>query len=95
MPEGYIPPCRQGPIPAIALLRSNLKSASEAEIAKPWPTASALSSIRSHKRPILHRQSSSMRSTSVFDSTIPYDLRFFQTLDRFVQREPWYKGIES
>ena len=25
----------------------------------------------------------------VFDSTIPYDLRFFQALDRFVQREPW------
>jgi hypothetical protein len=25
----------------------------------------------------------------VFDSTIPYDLRFFQTLDRVVQREPW------
>jgi hypothetical protein len=25
----------------------------------------------------------------VFDSTIPYDLRFFQVLDRFVQREPW------
>ena len=25
----------------------------------------------------------------MFDSTIPYDLRFFQTLDRFVQREPW------
>ena len=27
----------------------------------------------------------------MFDSTIPYDLRFFQTLDRFVQREPWYE----
>ena len=25
----------------------------------------------------------------MFDSTIPYDLRFFQSLDRFVQREPW------
>ena len=25
----------------------------------------------------------------MFDSTIPYDLRFFQALDRFVQREPW------
>ena len=25
----------------------------------------------------------------VFDSTIPYDLRFFEALDRFVQREPW------
>ena len=26
---------------------------------------------------------------TLFDSTIPYDLRFFQALDRFVQREPW------
>lgn len=25
----------------------------------------------------------------VFDNTIPYDLRFFQLLDRFVQYEPW------
>jgi hypothetical protein len=25
----------------------------------------------------------------VFDSTIPYDLRFFQALDRVVQTEPW------
>ena len=33
-----------------------------------------------------------MRSTR-FDSTIPYDLRFFQALDRFVQHEPWMTGI--
>jgi hypothetical protein len=25
----------------------------------------------------------------VYDSTIPYDLRFFQSLDRVVQVEPW------
>src|SRR6185436_20419545 len=25
----------------------------------------------------------------VFDGTIPYDLRFFQSLDRIVQAEPW------
>ena len=25
----------------------------------------------------------------VFDSTIPYNVRFFEALDRFVQREPW------
>lgn len=25
----------------------------------------------------------------VFDSTIPYDVRFFQSLDRIVQSEPW------
>ncbi len=27
----------------------------------------------------------------VFDSTIPYDLRFFEALNRFVQREPWFE----
>ena len=26
---------------------------------------------------------------AVYDSTIPYDVRFFQSLDRFVQSEPW------
>jgi hypothetical protein len=26
---------------------------------------------------------------AVYDSTIPYDVRFFQSLDRFVQQEPW------
>ena len=26
---------------------------------------------------------------ALFDSTIPYDIRFFQSLDRFVQAEPW------
>ena len=25
----------------------------------------------------------------MFDSTIPYDVRFYEALDRFVQREPW------
>ena len=25
----------------------------------------------------------------MFDSTIPYDVRFFEALDRFVQSEPW------
>jgi len=28
-------------------------------------------------------------SDIVFDSTIPYDLRFFESLDRIVQNEPW------
>src|SRR5262249_48597190 len=25
-----------------------------------------------------------------YSNTIPYDLRFFELLDRFVQREPWF-----
>lgn len=28
-------------------------------------------------------------SDVVFDATIPYDRRFFQSLDRVIQREPW------
>ena len=28
----------------------------------------------------------------VFDTTIPYDKRFFQSLDRMVQAEPWLSG---
>ena len=28
----------------------------------------------------------------LFDSTIPYNARFFETLDRFVQREPWLES---
>jgi hypothetical protein len=27
----------------------------------------------------------------VFDSTVPYDVRFFQALDRVVQAEPWIR----
>jgi hypothetical protein len=29
-------------------------------------------------------------SDAIFDATIPYDLRFFEALDRSVQAEPWY-----
>ena len=51
--------------------------------------ASGSSSIRSAKRPIRPRPSFIDANDAVYDSTIPYDLRFFQSLDRFVQSEPW------
>ena len=72
-----------------ALLRSNLKSGSDADIAK---------AVAYGKRIKFYplSQAANPPATNfvdaidvVFDSTIPYDLRFFQTLDRFVQREPW------
>jgi hypothetical protein len=90
VPADYIPlrsETRQG----FALLRSNLKSGSDADIAKAvaygkrvkfYPFARA-------------NQGAGSQTTFVdafgvpFDSTIPYDIRFFQSLDRFVQAEPW------
>lgn len=87
-PKGYIPlPSRT--FSGFALLRSNLKSDSDADIAK---------AVAYGKRIKFYplSQASNTPQTKfvdaidvVFDSTIPYDLRFLEALDRFVQREPW------
>jgi hypothetical protein len=96
-----LPPNHSGPIPDVyiilpsmnyggyALLRSILKSGSDADIAKAADYA---------KRIKLYplSQAANPPATTfvdvidvVYDSTIPYDLRFFQSLDRVVQMEPW------
>jgi hypothetical protein len=87
-PEGYIalpsPTYR-----SYAILRSNLASGSEADVAK---------AVAYGKRVKIYplAQAANPPATAfvdvvdtVYDSTIPYDLRFFQALDRFVQHEPW------
>jgi hypothetical protein len=72
-----------------ALLRSILKSGSDADVAKASDYA---------KRIKLYpfSQAANPPATTfvdaidvIYDSTIPYDLRFFQSLDRVVQMEPW------
>jgi hypothetical protein len=72
-----------------ALLRSILKSGSDADVAK---------AVAYAKRVKLYplSQAANPPATTfldaidiVYDSTIPYDLRFFQSLDRVVQMEPW------
>ena len=87
-PDGYIvlpSPTYQG----YALLRSNLASGSDADVAR---------AVAYGKRVKVYplSQAQSPPATTfvdaidvVFDSTIPGDIRFFQSLDRFVQREPW------
>ena len=87
-PEGYIP-LPSDTYAGYALLRSNLKSAGEADIAK-----AAAYGRRVKFYPL--SQAADPPDTKfvdaidvVFDSTIPYDARFFAALDRFVQREPW------
>jgi len=87
-PDGYILlPC--GNYQGYALLRSILKSGSEADV----KTAVAYGK-RIRIYPL--SQAANPPETvfidaigAVYDSTIPYDLRFFQSLDRFVQQEPW------
>jgi hypothetical protein len=80
---------------AYALLRSNIGSGSEADIAK------AVAYGKRIKLYPLSQEGSAPLTTfidaidAVYDATIPYDLRFFESLDRFVQREPWLERDRS
>ena len=87
-PDGYIA-LPSATYTGFVILRSNLKSGSDADIAK-----AAAYGKRIKLYPL--SQAANPPPTKfvdvydvMFDSTIPYDLRFFQALDRFVQREPW------
>ncbi|GEO37800.1 hypothetical protein SAE02_19480 [Skermanella aerolata] len=88
VPDGYIV-LQSGTNMAGALLRSNVSSGSAADIAKAvayskqiklYPLSSA-----ANPPPTAFVDAISVE----FDSTIPYDIRFFESLGRFVQREPW------
>lgn len=88
IPDGYIV------LPSLnyqgyALLRSILKSGALSDI------AAAVDYGRRIKLYPLSQAANPPATTFVdangitFDATIPYDLRFFQSLDRMVQAEPW------
>src|SRR5882672_8395445 len=88
VPEGYIA-LQSDTYRSYAILRSNLASSSDADVAK---------AVAYGKRVKLYPLSQAANPAPkkfvdaidvVFDSTIQYDLRFFQALDRFVQHEPW------
>jgi hypothetical protein len=88
VPDGLLPlPCHN--LEGYALLRSIPRSRSEEDVAR---------AVAYAKRIAFHPldQASAPPPTTfvdaidvVFDSTIPYDIRFFQSLDRIVQHEPW------
>jgi hypothetical protein len=89
-PDGYIA-LKSGTYAGYALLRSNMADASDAGIARAveygrrirfYPLAHAALPTETKFVDALD---------VVFDATIPYDARFFQALDRFVQREPWFE----
>lgn len=90
VPDGYIP-LRSDTYQGYALLRSNLKSGSEADIAK---------AVAYGKRVKFYALAEGVKKGGhqtrfidafgrIFDATIPYDVRFFESLNRFVQTEPW------
>jgi hypothetical protein len=88
VPSGYIPMPSET-YQSYALLRSNLKSSSDADIA---------AAVAYGKRVKVYPLSQAAHPPDtqfidaidvVFDATIPYDMRFFQSLDRIVQTEPW------
>ncbi len=88
VPQGYIS-LRSETYAGYVVLRSNLKGGSDADIAKAV-------AYGKRARIYLLAQAASPPETrfvdaidTLIDNTIPYDLRFFQALDRFVQREPW------
>ena len=88
VPDGYIPLPSDNYL-GYALLRSILKSGSDADVK---------AAVAYGKRIKLYPLSQAANSSEtvfidaigkVYDSTIPYDVSFFQSLDRFVQQEPW------
>jgi len=88
VPEGFIAlPCRNNE--GYALLRSIPKSGDAEDIARAVAYAKRIGfyplSAAAAPPPTTFVDAIDV----VFDSTIPYDVRFFQSLDRIVQHEPW------
>jgi hypothetical protein len=88
LPAGYIP-LPSDTYQGYALLRSIPKSGSEPDVAK---------AVAYGKRVKLYPLSQAAKPPAttfvdvvdvVYDSTITYDLRFFESLNRIVQAEPW------
>src|SRR5260221_7489014 len=87
-PDGYIP-MPSDTYQGYALLRSILRSGSEADVDKAVAYGKRIKvyplSQAANPPPTIFLDAVDV----VFDSTIPYDLRFFQSLDHMVQAERW------
>ncbi len=88
VPDGYIP-MPSDTYSGYALLRSILDSGSQAGVARAVAYARRVKlyplSQAADPPPTVFTDAIDV----VFDATIPYDRRFFESLDRMVQREPW------
>ncbi len=88
VPGGYIA-LRSETYSGFALLRSNLKSRDDAGV------AAAVAYAKQLRLYPLSKASDPPETVFIdaidveYDATIPYDMRFFESLDRMVQNQPW------
>lgn len=87
-PEGYIV-ARSETFAGYALFRSNLASHSDADIAKAAAYGKRLKVYPLSQAANPPRTKFTDAKDVLFDSTIPYDVRFYLSLNRIVQTEPW------
>ena len=88
VPEGYIA-LRPATFGSYALLRSNLKSHSDADVAKSVAYGKKIKVYPLSQAADPPATVFTDAANVVFDSTIRYDASFFVSLDRIVQSEPW------
>jgi hypothetical protein len=72
-----------------ALLRSILKSRSDEDISKAVEYGKRIKLYPLSQAPNPHETKFIDAIDTVVDGVIPYDVRFFESLDRMVQAEPW------
>jgi hypothetical protein len=88
LPSGFIP-MPSDTYQGYALLRSVLKSGSDADVAAAIRYARRIRvyplSQASHPVPTVFIDA----GKDVYDATIPYDIRFYRLLDTMIQAEPW------
>jgi hypothetical protein len=88
LPEGFIVLASETHR-GYALLRSILAGSSEADIAKAVAYGKSIKlyplSLAANPPPTVHVDADGV----LYDATIPYDSRFYESLDRVVQVEPW------
>jgi hypothetical protein len=88
VPEGY-EPLRSNTFTGYFLVRSNLASHSGADVAKSIAYAKKVKFYPLSAADNPPATNFTDVKDAEFDSTIKYDLSFFQALDRIIQSEPW------
>jgi len=88
VPDGYIP-MHSPTFQTYALLRSNIKDDNETGIAKAVKYAKQIKLYPLSEAAKIPPTTFVDAINVLFDATIPYDLRFFESLNRIVQAEPW------
>jgi hypothetical protein len=88
VPQGYIV-LRSPTYSGYALIRSTLRSRSEADVANAVAYGKRLKlyALAEAAHPPATRFTDA--ANQLFDATIPYDTRYFESLSRIVQNEPW------